>query len=292
MNAQQQMKFGAFGGAPAPGYGAAYQKGPGAVLACMAAPIGPPGMACPVGFGLSRNQVPEQAVYQSKRLINAQVPVLGFVKNSAVLLAGLEPGSGGSVVWPAEQLQQLLQEATSTAAGHAESSSSSSSSVFGPGGFTVVYVAAYIPKQPGQFSSSFAAIEGAAGPEASVQPDARRDLGLTTDIDDTAIHALVSNCVSCDYRVSGVRTKCGCFVVPISSTFSSRVPPKNPCILVVVRYDVAAATAALLATLCCALGCWCGTNLFPTKRTLHLSISHSFATYVDASFASAEAQLA
>jgi hypothetical protein len=145
----------------------------------------------------------QQMQYQEQELI-AQTPVLGFLKNPAVVLAGLEPSQDGSLVLPADQLQQLLAESAAAAAladgstaGNAGDSSSSSSSTLGPGGFSVVHVAAYVLHQPGQFASCVAAVQGAAPAEAAVEQAARRDIGLLAQVDEDAISALVG-CGICE----------------------------------------------------------------------------------------------
>jgi hypothetical protein len=144
-------------------------------------------------------QCQQQMEYQGQELF-AQTPVLGFLKNPAVILAGLEPAQDGSLVLPADQLQQLLADSAAAAAmsdgstsGSAgeSSSSSSSSSMLGPGGFAVVHVAAYVLDQPGQFASCVAAVQGAAPPEAAVEQAARRDMGILSNVDGDAISALV-----------------------------------------------------------------------------------------------------
>lgn len=132
-----------------------------------------------------------------------QAPVLGFIKHPAVVLAGLEPDMDGSLVVPAEMLQQLLQEAPAAAAGPAAAGAGAgtgpkpeegaeTSSVLGVGGFSVVYVAAFDLQQPGQFASCFAPIQGGTAAEAAALPEGRRDLGLAAGVDNDAISALVS----------------------------------------------------------------------------------------------------
>eukprot|EP00879_Flechtneria_rotunda_P002126 GHRR01002308.1.p1 GENE.GHRR01002308.1~~GHRR01002308.1.p1 ORF type:complete len:2960 (+),score=1151.97 GHRR01002308.1:374-9253(+) len=117
----------------------------------------------------------------------AQSPVLGFLKNPALVWAGLNPDQGGNLVLTAEQLQRAI----AGAAGGSQDSgcSSAASSLGGAGGYTMVTVIAYVPNQPEQFSSKCCVIEGAAAPEASVMREARRDLGLNGEIDDNAVSA-------------------------------------------------------------------------------------------------------
>jgi hypothetical protein len=131
-------------------------------------------------------------------VLSAEVHVLGFLKHPAVVLAGLEPSQDGVLELSAEQLQQLLAESAAAAAAGDSSTPGSGSSrnnsydmLHGPGGFAVVHVAAYDVQQPGHFSSCIVAVKGAAAPEAAAEPDGRRDLGLTADVPDDAICALV-----------------------------------------------------------------------------------------------------
>jgi hypothetical protein len=187
----------------------------------------------------------QQEFYQPSVML-AQAPALGFLKAPAVVLAGLEPSQDGSVVLSAEQLQQLLADAaslsdSSTANGAGEGSSSSSSgSMFGPGGFAVVHVAAYVLQQPRQFASCIAAVQGAAPPEAAVEPGARRDMGLHTDVDGDAICALVGCRLDCFDLLQCLQYVWRCFctscsqkvrsTVAASSIFKSRTSLRLLCI--------------------------------------------------------------
>lgn len=179
-----------------------------AVYAPLPAPYGGPpafGQACCI-----RLDSAERGNMGGYHSVGPQAPVLSFLQHPAVVLTNVKADEQGSVHVPPQQLQQLMSSATASA-GDAHARSNAADAVRG---YSCVYFAVYVPHQPGQFCSARCVVQGAQTADQLVEPDSCRDLGLTRDVQEDDILALVG----C-FRTLALGKKC--------STWGSAMMPAN-----------------------------------------------------------------